>query len=243
MADQLIAQHNGRTKYVHLEMVLNKDTKYDVVSGLLKGIVEKGDEKFILLHGLKDSTNVLNLKFYNIMTVEQLSDDYRNMMFLTHEESDQTVALESVESFYKELVAAGKVLGNDPTILDIEKYEGVPKEYLEGKPIEKNVTSSTTTVAGSYTAPCSRYTAAGTTTYTKTAVKKDPEPTLLSRTSSKKPTKAVLDLMEEKITQIMAGTYIPVLPDTMDEDEDGKGVADDNDVDFTEYGIGRNHWT
>jgi uncharacterized protein YaaR (DUF327 family) len=237
MVDQSIAQNEDKTKYVHLEMILNKEAKYDVVAGLFKGIMEREGEKFILLHGLKESTNVLNLKFYNIMTVEQLADDYKNMTFLTAEDTDQVLALELVESLYEGLVAAGNVLENDPKIIDIRKYEGVPKEYLEGKPLEKDTTTSSVSSNGSYTPPCTRYSGTGVT-YTKTVVKKDPEPTLLSRTNSKKPAKTALDLMEEKITQIMAGTFVPVLPETVGEDADGKAAADDPDTDTDYYGGG-----
>lgn len=233
MVDQSIVKKEDKTKYLHIEVILSKGAKYDVISGLFKGIVEKENDKFILLHGLKDSTNVLNLRYYNIMTVEELSDDYKNMTYLTAEETDQTLALEMVEKLYSDLIAAGKALVNDPTVIDIEKYEEVPKEYLEGKPLEKDTISSPTSSVGSFASPCTRYSSG--VTYTKTVVKKDPEPTLLSRTNSKKPTKPALDLMEEKITQIMAGTFVPVLPETMGEDADGKATADDTDTTDVDY--------
>jgi hypothetical protein len=230
VVDQNTTQEVCKTKYVYIEMILNKDTKYDVVAGLFKGIIEKDDDKFILLHGLKESTNVLNLKFYNIMMIEELEDDYKNMMYLNLEESDQKTAMEEVEKLYAKLLAAGKGLENDPRILDITKFKDVPKEYIEGKPIEKstgtNVTTTTNNGVGSFANPATRY-VSGAGTYTRTAVKADPEPAVLGRsqTGLKKPLKASLDLMEEKINQIMAGTFVPVLPETMGEDAEGTGDA------------------
>ncbi len=220
-----------KTNYVYLEMILNKDSKYDVVAGLFKGIIEKDSEKFILLHGLKDSTNVLNLKFYNIMTIEELEDDYKNMTYLTAEDIDQNLAIEVVEKSYSDLLAKGWGLENDPRILDVKKFSNVPKEYVEGKPLDKSASTTTTTSTtgvGSFVNPNTRYTGFGGT-YTRTTVKAEPEPAVLGRTQNKKPLKAALDLMEEKINQIMVGTFNPVLPETMGEDADGTGVAEDTE--------------
>lgn len=219
-----------KTSYVYLEMILNKDTKYDVVAGLFKGIIEKDDDKFVLLHGLKDSTNVLNLKFFNVMMIEELEDDYKNMIYLNSEVSDQKMAMEEVEKLYSKMLEAGMGLENDPRILDIKKFKNVPKEYVEGRPLEKPAVTHSTSAAhttsgvGSFANPNIRYAGAGGT-YAKTAVKADPEPSVLGRTQNKKPLKAALDLMEEKINQIMAGTFVPVLPVTMGEDADGVGDA------------------
>jgi len=212
-----------KTKYVYLEMILNKDSKYDVISGIFKGITEKNGDKFILLQGLKDSTNVLNIKFYNIMTIEELEEDYKNMTYLTAEDTDQKTALLAVENFYHDFLIAGYGLENDPTILDTSKFSNIPKEYTEEKPVEK-VTNSAYG-AGSYISPSTRYTD-HSGSYTKTAIKVEPEPKVLGRSDSKKPLKTALDIMEEKINQIMLGTFNPVLPETMGEDCDGSGIAE-----------------
>jgi len=225
-----------KTSYVYLEMILNKDTKYDVIAGLFKGIIEKDDDKFILLHGLKDSTSVLNLKFYNIMMIEELEDDYKNMMYLNSEDSDQKMAMEEVEKLYSKMLEAGMGLENDPRILDIKKFKNVPKEYVEGRPLEKPATAHTTSGVGSFANPNIRYAGAGGT-YAKTVVKADPEPSVLGRSQNglKKPMKASLDIMEEKINQIMAGTFVPVLPETMGEDVDGVGDAVETEDELAMY--------
>ena len=223
VVDQNTTQVACKTKYVYLEMILNKDSKYDVISGIFKGITEKNGDKFILLQGLKNSTNVLNIKFYNIMTIEDLEEDYKNMTYLTAEDTDQIIALSTVEKFYHDFLVAGYGLENDSTILDISKFSSIPKEYTEEKAVEKLTNSAFG--AGSYVSPSNRYTDhAGT--YTKTAVKAEPEPRVLGRSDSKKPSKNTLDIMEDKINQIMLGTFNPILPPTIGEDSDGIGVAE-----------------
>ncbi len=238
VVNQNTTQEACKTKYVYLEMILAKDSsKYDVVSGLFKGIYEKGGDKYILLHGLRESTNVLNTKFYNIMMIEELADDYKNMAYMNSEETDQKDAMEMVEELYASLMLAGFGLENDPKILDISKFQEVPKEYIEGKQLEKTAVTSTTTSTGvgSFAAPGNRFVGAGGV-YTKTQPKADPEPAVLRRSQAKKPTKAELDLMEEKINQIMNKTFIPVLPETMGEDADGKGVAEEVADENSYYG-------
>lgn len=229
-----------KTNYVYLEMILNKESKYDVVAGLFKGIIEKDNDKFILLHGLKDSTNVLNLKFYNVMMIEELETDYKNMIYLNSEDSDQKIALEEIQNLYEKMILAKMGVENDPRILDVNKFINVPKEYLEGKSIEKGAVTHTTQTngVGSFVNPVTHYSGAAGA-YTKTAVKVEPEPAAFSRSNSKKPLKADLDLMEEKINQIMAGDFNPILPETMGEDADGTGVSEEiEDENYYRAGMG-----
>jgi len=241
-ADKNTTQVDCKTNYVYLEMVLNKDAKYDVVSGLFKGVIEKDDDKFILLHGLKDSTNALNLKFYNIMMVEELESDYKNMMYLNLEASDQKDALKRVEELYDRMILAKMGLENDPRILDVNKFINVPKEYVEGKTIEKerpiHSTSANTNSVGSFVNPTVHYTG-NSGVYTKTAIKVEPEPAVLGRSNNKKPLKAALDLMEEKINQIMSGDFKPILPETLGEDADGTGISEEiEDETYYRAGMG-----
>jgi hypothetical protein len=172
------------------------------------------------------------------MTIEELEPDFKNMAYLTAEETDQKAGMKIVEKLYADLLAADFGLDSDPKILDIKKFSDVPKEYIEGKPLDK-VTSTTSTVSGvgAFAAPGTRYVGlAGT--YNRTQPKADPEPAVIGRTQNKKPAKAALDLMEEKIDQIMAGTFEPDLPETMGEDVDGTAVAGEPDEEtyYNNYG-------
>lgn len=230
------AATQGKCKidYIYLEMVLNQTTKYDVIAGLFKGILEKDGQKFILLQGLKNSTNVLSLKFYNILSIEELTGDYRNHTYLTSEKSDQDTAFEMVETAYNEIIEAGFCLPNDKKLIDVDKYSQVPKEYLEAEKIKSgSATSGSASGVGSFASPGVRYSGNGTTYVKNTTIKADPEPSLIKRTKSKKPTKAAIDIMFEKIQQIRAGNFVPELPETMGADAAGTTDADD---DYSGYG-------
>jgi hypothetical protein len=214
--------------YVYLEMVLAKDKNYDVLAGLFKGIVEKKGQKFILLQGLKNATNVLSLKYYNLMTIEVREGDYKNYTYLTCEQVDQDKGLEMVETLNRTLLAAKFGVVNDPTIIDTDKYTEVPDDYKGGKALNTGTANTgTASGVGNFATPGSRYTAG--TTYTKqTTVKPDPTPGTIKRTKKKKPTKAVLDEMFEKVQQIQAGTFELELPEIMGADDAGETEADDD---------------
>jgi hypothetical protein len=224
-----------KTKYVYIEMILNKESSYDVVAGLFKGIYEKENETFILLHGLKNATHALNLKYYNIMMIEERVPDYKNMVFLNSSDVDQTNALQMLAGHYETLTAAGYVVPNDPKILDTEKYTDVPEEYLKEQPVGATKNTSNVNGVGNYAAPGTHYVAGQVNNFVKKAyVKPDPEPTTFTRTKTKKPTPEQLSELIEKIGQIMAGTYDAILPPNLpadDAEEAGKPLSYDDDED------------
>lgn len=226
-----------KTNYIYLEMVLNKDTKYDVIAGLFKGIIEKQGQKFILLQGLKNATNILSADFYNIMMIEEREGDYKNLTYFTAEKVDQDIAEEMIGKLYNNLIEAGMILKNDPKIIDIDKYSEVPKDYIDGKPLQTGSSAAgKASGVGNFASPHTRYQSG--TTYTKqTTVKADPEPALINRTKTKKPVKAALEIMLEKVQQITAGDFEPTLPEIMAEDDTGVTEADDDDGVYG-YGYG-----
>jgi len=224
--------------YIYMEMVLNKDTKYDVITGLFKGIIEKKGQKFVLLQGLGNTTNVLSTKFYNIMTIEVRDGDFKNFTYLTCEKVDQDEGFERIEKLAKKLLDGGYSVANDPQIIDVERYDKVPPEYVEGKPLGNGTAQSgTASGVGNFVSPHSRYNQGAT--YTKqTVVKPDPTPALIARTKTKKPTKTLLAEMMEKVQQVTANTFVPVLPEILGEDDAGVTEADDNDVGYYNgYGV------
>ena len=94
-------------EYIYVEMVFNpkgKLNKYDVISGLLQGIKIHLGSTFILLHGKKGATNVVNLAFYDIMTVEVRHKEYKDMTHLTTKDSDQKFALNLLNTLHKDFL-------------------------------------------------------------------------------------------------------------------------------------------
>ena len=235
-------QQKFKVRYVYVEMILNKETKYDVVAGLFKGIVEKNKETFILLHGLKNATAVLNTQFYNIMSLEVMEEEYKNMTYLTSEVSDQELAMQMLDELNTLLLENDFGMKNDAKIIDIENYDDVPKEYIDGKAIDKDnaAAGSKATGVGSFAAPGTRYQppAGNGVIYSKTTAKKEPTPLVFSRTKTKKPNKVALDLMREKIEHIMAGDYEHELPETLGEVEADAAADDDDDDYYANYGQG-----
>ena len=218
-----------KVDYVYIEMILNKDSKYDVIPGLFKGVVERKGHKFVLLQGLKNATNVVSVKFYGIMSLEVCEGDYTNFTYFTAEKVEQDAAYEMLEKLGKELLADGFGYSNDPNIIDTDKYNNVPSTYKDGKPLTSGTaTSGTASGVGNFAPPHTRYSNNGTTYVRQSAVKPDPPPAVIGRTKTKKPTKAMLDEMLAKVQQITAGEFQVVLPDILGADESGVTEAEDD---------------
>jgi len=239
-------QQQCKIKYIYVEMIFNKENKYDVVAGLFKGIVKKKDEVFILLHGVKNATIILNTNFYNIMSVEILEKDYKNMTYLTSEDNDQKMAFQLLGESNEMLLKHNFGLKNDTKIIDIEKYKDVPSNYMDGKSINKDITKSdeSGTKTSTFSSSGNDYkpkSSSNATIYRRHQTKDEKTPAIISRAESKKPTKSDLELMRERIEQIKKGTYEHVLPETLGE-EPGD---DDDDLDnrfdrncYSGYGYG-----
>lgn len=230
-----------KKKYVYVEMILTQNNKHDVIPGLLKGIFKKDDKIFIALHGLNESTVILNTKFYGIMSIEILEEDYKNMVFLTSDIKDQTDGLKILEDSLAELLLSGIGLKEDSSIIDINLYKDVPVEYKSGKSIDATKANTSTDTFKNTSGFIGNTHAAhyqtnnNGITYTKTVVRAEPEPAILVRTETKKPDKAVLLLMEEKLDGIIAGTFIPVLPETITGEETEADLSDDVDEVYGRY--------
>jgi len=208
-------------RYVYLEMIIKKDAKYDVIAGLFKGIIERAGDKFVLLSGIdKDQTNVLNLKYYNIMSMEVLETTYKNMFYLTSTEDDQVAGLKILNEHYQRLIDAKLNIASDPSIIDINKYTDVPKDYLEAAS-DKSTTangasSNINTVGGAFSN--TNYNKAYHSTY-KPAEKKEIVPVAFSRSDGKKPTAAMLAIMAEKMDAIAAGEFVVSFPQLVESGE------------------------
>lgn len=223
-------------KYVYLEMIHDKGTAQDVVSGLFKGFYVRNNITYVLLEGKKSCTTVLNVNFYKIMTIEVLEQDYKNMTFVTAESSDQREAMKQLQELHNKLLEAGFAYKQGSTILDVAKYEQVPKEYFDGAPPGSGRSAGgVVNNAGSFASNRNRYGKGATgTSYVQTPVKPDPTPTFFERTKSKKPTKEALELMAEKIDAIRNGQAQPDIPEIIGPVETD---AESSAADTEEYGL------
>jgi hypothetical protein len=212
-----IQNKNIDIEYVYIEMVLNQEDKYEVISGLLQGIKTKEGSTFILLHGKKDITNIINLKFYNVMTIEVLHKDHKDMTFLNSSADDQKLALGILNKVYEELLKNNFALEKDEDLINILNYINVPEEYYKGtitKSKENNSIQSKSTHTQCNGVGNFANSDANKSLHTPNK-KKELVPSIFNRTKSKRPSKASLDLMQKKIDQINLGEFKCDLPYTL----------------------------
>ncbi len=227
----------SKNDYVYVEMIRDQGgEKYEVIAGLFKGLLEDDGNNYILLNGLKGSTECILIDSkdgFDFLSIEVLEQDFRNMTYLTNETSDQEAALNIINAVFKELKEDGLEEKAGCGIIDIDKYQYVPKEYLEGKPIDAAGTNKGTGV-GTFSNRTNHY---GTTTghsYTTHTPKPTPVPSVFKRTKSPKPTAAALDGLSALITDIKDGVQILPLPETPGDDpaDVATTCATDDDADI-----------
>lgn len=211
-------EHKESIDYVHIEMVLNQQDKNEVISGLFKGVLIKEGFTFILLQSKQDCTNLINLKFYNIMTIEVLREEYKDLTYLTTSKGDQEAGLGIINKLYDKLKDLHINDARNKEIIDVSKYNNVPDDKRntdntsEKTPIKRDFKSTNYNRQGSiYQGATSSFQAHDY--YNNSAYKKkEAEPYVFKR-SSTVPDKARLELMKEKLDQIAAGEFKPVLPE------------------------------
>lgn len=202
-------------KYVYVEMISRGETKQDVVTGLFGGIFKHEGETYILLHGKKDCMSVLNTKCYDIMTIEMLEPDFKNMLIATMDRKDQTDIFNTLNGYYTQLVAAGFSPKPGSQVIDIKKYTEIPEGYLEGKPAGDGYAQTMPNSAGDFATNRTRYNKGQNGSYSQIAVKPDPTPAFMERSKTKRPTKEFLTALSEKITGIGSGAVIPFIPEEL----------------------------
>lgn len=224
--------NKAKKMYVHIEMIFSKDKRDDVVSGLFKGILESNGDTFILLHGPKDSTKALNTKFYDLLSIEVLEEEYKNLYYPRILKSEQEEALKIVRELYKALLDSGFALATDPVIIDMAKYSELPEAYKEGKTTvttkDTSVTVHRSATVSSYGRHCNM-----TNHYTPT-VTVEPEPKFFQRTDSKKPSKSDIEIMFAKLDLIKKGEYTPVLVSTPEDSPTDEPISESKT--YAEYG-------
>lgn len=214
MTEVVIKDINTSIKYIHVEMVSDQGNKcdgYKIISGLLQGIKIKGNITFILLYGKKEVTNVINLKFYDIMTVEVLYTDRKDMTHFTIRNDDQKLALRMLIDVHKEILKSNIVHDNDEDLIDVSKYIDVPEDYCNDiiettNLLNKSLYSGVGDFANTHV---------GHPTVLQTVLNKKKEivPSIFGRVKSKKPSKDCLSLLQEKINQINDGKFKCILPE------------------------------
>lgn len=228
-------------EYVYVEMVLSKSHKYEVVSGMFQGIKEKEGVTFILLHGKKDVTNIVSLRYYNIMTIEVLHTDHKDMTYLTIKDEDQKAGFLILTNIYKDLLDGAFGKYEDNGIINTKKYTNVPEGCSGSTVIDKDNTNDRSINiqyrdrgVGNFANNTNKVINNSSTNYQ--TYKKEIVPSIFARTGTKKPTKLALELMQIKIDQINDGNFKCVLPKTPEDP-----LEDEPDV-VNAYEENNLHW-
>lgn len=208
--------HEDRIKYVTVEFALNtkKFNKQDsptlsnkIECGLLKGLKvtladEEKDEVSIFITILKNgkTDRIVNLKYFSILTIEIYNGIAKEIIFYSDEHQDAAFGklIDIMESLRTQ-----DMLTDNESIIDISKYEDIPKNFKD-----RNSTPDTTT---------NIYKKENGGVLTNAVIKsraskcfRSIEPTMLMfKRRSKKPTKEILKTMKHKILQIASGDYKP----------------------------------
>jgi len=238
-------------KYVYLELISTTDSKFDVVRGLFSGITTKeekdpkkeADEFYILYYEKAGATStskaqpvtsLYNTKYYDVMHIEALKNDVKELIFFTKEDDDQEKAHKKLIKLLEEMREDERMYKNDEDIIDVAAYTDIPSDKVSTE--EKKKDTSTRTNRRNTSAACGyNHTSGYNQGYNHNTgynyQKKEPEMTVLKRSSGKKPTKEALETMQAKIDEIMGGTYVPELPELPvdDEPEDDKTDAQEDD--------------
>lgn len=230
---------NTDIKYIYIEVVYNSENSYykdrhEILSGLLQGIKIKEGSTFVLLHGNspvegeKKATVFANLKFYDIMTIEVLHENHKDLTYFTTKKCDQDLALEILTTLHNTLLEDDMEL-NGEGLIDISKYNDVPEEYITNTK-RKSINPIVNKVVSGFSN--NRVNSDYIYTHKHIPVKKEEiVPSVFNRTNSKKPSKAYLVIMQEKINQINAGKFICSLPNTIeDQDEDAENLYEESNM-------------
>ena len=224
-------------EYVYVEMVLNKERKYEVISGMFQGIKIRDGATFILLHGKKDITNIVNLRYYNIMTIEILHKDHKDMTYLTINDDDQKAALGMLDNVYKNLLKSNLGQDKEGDLINVSRYTNIPGDR-GGDIIVKQQIQQDKTTHIQYNGVGNFANNRNGSSSTYRATKKEIVPTVFNRTAgSKKPSKSSLELMRGKIDQINEGNFECILPELI-----GATGEDDNDITNLYEGQDNFHW-
>jgi hypothetical protein len=210
-------------EYVAIEIIDKKASpeNCEVITGLFKGltILESNNVKqlFILVAGPKDAVDIYSFKYYNVMTLIVLGKNTKALTYFTLSVEDQKVAIEALKSIVVKMYAENRMLGQDPDIIDISTFKNVPDDIRKAHKTSSKVQSNINTPQQNV--PCTSY------------VRRDPEPGVIKRVKTKKPTKEALINMITKIADIKKGTLTIALPEILgDEDED-----EDDDITSPHY--------
>lgn len=229
-------------KYVLVEMIRSNETKLlssSIIVGLFKGLrsenmataeKEKKEQLFILLEDKNKALRALALEYYNIMSLEVYDGATRVLSFYRASTEDQALAFDQAAQIINELHEAQRTLAADENVIDIATYSTIPSVYGTDDINKSPGTQTSSMFQGARSKDVIHH-----HRNTQSWQKKDPEPCLIKRTG-KKPTKAAMDAMRDKVVQLNSGDYTVTLPEIEDDDDEESTAPYDEEYNAQYFG-------
>ncbi len=224
-------------KYVIVEMIENSKEKAvskSIKSGLLKGVKahrrpgqdEKESDVLIVLEDKGNVLYLLNLSFYNILSIKKSDGATKVATYFRANEDDQAKAFEMIAEVMTGMHAAERTDKNDSTLINLETYTNLPDDFSSTKADDN--TTTTISKSSTYTPTVSRSSNVNRSIIKPVKVDNEIKPFFFKR-GSKKPTEEALKEMEKRIKDITSGKLKIKLPVIAGDDQEAVVAADDDD--------------
>lgn len=186
-----------RLKYAIVELIGDKGKADEIQCGLLRGIGEQDNDKFMWLVTGKKVVRGCSLDHYNILSIVTFDGLTKTYTFFMADDDEQAEAFEVVEAAYEDLKGIALVEGG--TLLDVSKFEDVPEDFgkITSTPKQQSVSKFPAKSPTNTTSGVNRY---------YNDFNRDPEPYPWKR-KTKKPTKKTLEALRTKLALIAKKEY------------------------------------
>lgn len=222
-------------KYVIIELIENDQKKAvseSIKVGLLKGIKphrqkEDKSDVIIVLEDKDEVLNLLNLKLYNILSLQKSDGITKISNYFRASEEDQSMAFDIIAKIMTDMHEAGRTDKNDSNLLDLTTYSDLPDDFANTKIEDKTSTKNSSPVYNKPATPA-RSTIGGKKVVAPVEPKVEPK---YFKRGSKKPTEEALKEMEKRIKDIASGKFKVELP-TIEGDDEETVILDDDDNEY-----------
>jgi len=222
-------------KYVLIEMIENDMTKMSgdsIISGIFKGIrvyAPPKEDMLVLVEDRKGGvTYLLNISRFNVLSMQRFDGYTKILHCFRATKEDQEMAISKISDIIEDLRKENRTIEGDDDIIDTSTFTEIPSDVS----IIKNITgSNSSTSSGDKSTTYNNYNR-NTPAPARSTVNRDPEPKFFKRT--KAANKEVLEKMEQRITEIRAGTYQIKLPIIKGDDIEIAAASDDDSDSYDE---------
>ena len=137
---------DSKIKFIAVELLKKgSTTAASVEYGLFKGIKMRsnGDQdvpkiiSFLLIEKATETDSIqgFNLDVFNILSINSRYDDTKELIVYKASETDQKIAVKTLEGFFDRLLKDERMVKNDPEMIDVKSYTNIPGEIKKQEPV------------------------------------------------------------------------------------------------------------